>query len=267
MKRPPKQRPAPRSEDHRDFVTALKRGLEILRSFEQGERLLGNAELAQRTGLPKSTVSRLTGTLSALGYLSADSRLDKYQLGTGVLSLGYAFLSSLEVARLGVSPMRELADYGKVNVGLAAPDHLDMVYVEAAIGSGNTFFQLSPGLRIPIESTAAGFAFLSTLSPRDQKALLDHIRTARPQRFPKAVADLNKATAELAERGFCIAEWQPDIIAAASPLLEADGSCRFVFNCGGPKYMLTRKRLESELGPRLVNMVHNIRRHLPHGSR
>jgi hypothetical protein len=40
-----------------------------------------------------------------------------------------------------------------------------------------------------------------------------------------------------------------------------------VFNCGGPKYMLTRKRLESELGPRLVNMVHNIRRHLPHGSR
>ena len=248
-------------------MTALARGLEILRSFQQGDRLLGNAEIAERTGLPKSTVARLTKTLTTLGYLSFDARLEKYQLGTGVLSLGYALLSSLEVARIAAAPMRELADFGKVNVGLAAPDRLDMVYIEVAIGSGNTFYQLSPGLRIPIEATAAGQAFLSTLPPRDQKALLDHLRKARPQRFPQAIAELNRATEDLSQQGFCIAEWQPDIIAAAAPLLEPDGSCKFVFNCGGPKYMLTRERLGAELGPRLVSMMNNVRRHLPYGWR
>ena len=51
------------------FNTALARGLDILRSFRQGEAYLGNADLAERTGVPKATVSRLTFTLAELGYL------------------------------------------------------------------------------------------------------------------------------------------------------------------------------------------------------
>ncbi|MCO3057777.1 IclR family transcriptional regulator, partial [Pseudomonas aeruginosa] len=53
----------------RQFVTALARGLELLRCFTPRESLLGNQELARKTGLPKPTVSRLTHTLTRLGYL------------------------------------------------------------------------------------------------------------------------------------------------------------------------------------------------------
>src|SRR5256885_13076191 len=48
----------------RKFVTALARGLEVLRVFTPTEGLLGNGEIAERTGLPKPTVSRLTYTLT-----------------------------------------------------------------------------------------------------------------------------------------------------------------------------------------------------------
>ncbi|WP_410315050.1 helix-turn-helix domain-containing protein, partial [Klebsiella pneumoniae] len=41
----------------------------MLRCFTPRESLLGNQELAKKTGLPKPTVSRLTHTLTRLGYL------------------------------------------------------------------------------------------------------------------------------------------------------------------------------------------------------
>ena len=46
---------------------SLERGIEILRSFRPGSELLGNAEIAERTGLSRSTVSRLTQTLVGVG--------------------------------------------------------------------------------------------------------------------------------------------------------------------------------------------------------
>lgn len=42
------------------FVTALARGLDVLGAFRSGDRSLGNPELAERTGLPKPTISRIT---------------------------------------------------------------------------------------------------------------------------------------------------------------------------------------------------------------
>ena len=53
------------------FVTALARGLEVLSAFRAGDGTLGNLELAKRTELPKTTISRITHTLTQLGYLSS----------------------------------------------------------------------------------------------------------------------------------------------------------------------------------------------------
>ena len=78
------------SSKDRQFVTALARGLDILRAFHAGEGMLGNQEIAHRTGLPKPTVARLTHTLTELGYLNYIRRFRKYELGASVLALGYA---------------------------------------------------------------------------------------------------------------------------------------------------------------------------------
>ena len=72
----------------RQFVNALARGLELLRCFQPGDTELGNAELARRTGMPKPTVSRLTYTLTKLGYLAFSESRGTYRLAAGVLALG-----------------------------------------------------------------------------------------------------------------------------------------------------------------------------------
>ena len=61
----------------RKFVEALSRGLDVLRAFSQGSVVMGNQDIARITGLPKPTVSRMTYTLTKLGYLSYSTKLEK----------------------------------------------------------------------------------------------------------------------------------------------------------------------------------------------
>jgi DNA-binding IclR family transcriptional regulator len=83
----------------RQFSMNLARGMEVLRAFTAVDPVLGNREISDRTGLPKPTVSRLTYTLTLLGYLSRVEGLQKYRLGSGVLSLGYPLLANMRCAR------------------------------------------------------------------------------------------------------------------------------------------------------------------------
>src|SRR5882762_7276525 len=109
-------------EGDRQFATTLARGLEVLRCFTPLEPLLGNKEISVRTGLPKPTVSRLTYTLTKLGYLRHNMRLGKYQLGSAVLSIGYPLLASMNVRQVARPLMKELADYKRLGVdGRARP--------------------------------------------------------------------------------------------------------------------------------------------------
>ena len=103
-------KPAPKAKEDRHFVTALARGLEVLSCFRSGDKALGNQEIAQRCRLPKSTVSRLTSTLTKLGYLIQVEESGKYRLGTATLSLGSAMLARLDVRQIARPMMQELAD-------------------------------------------------------------------------------------------------------------------------------------------------------------
>ncbi|WP_154390867.1 helix-turn-helix domain-containing protein, partial [Bordetella pertussis] len=92
-----------------DFITALARGLDVLRCFRPGVRALGNLDLARLTGLPKPTISRITYTLTELGYLRYHADTGKYSPGYAVLALGFGVLASLEVRELAKAGMSELA--------------------------------------------------------------------------------------------------------------------------------------------------------------
>src|SRR5215469_11631247 len=77
----------------RKFVTALARGVELLRAFGPDDDFLGNAELSRRTGIPRPTVSRLTYTLASLGYLVYVEAQEKYRIGQAAMLPGQRYLS------------------------------------------------------------------------------------------------------------------------------------------------------------------------------
>jgi len=244
----------------RQFVTALARGLEILRAFAPNQTLLGNQEIARRTGLPKPTVSRLTHTLTTLGYLTYSARLGKYQLGTPVLALGYAVLANLGIRTLARPLMQEVADFSRGSVAMGARDRLDLLYIEYCRSSAAITLRLDLGSRIPIATTSMGRAFLAAFPERERAYLMDHIARREGERWPKVRAGIEQAIEDVATRGFTLSvgEWQKDVNAVGVAIVPADGSPILAFNCGGPAFLLSRERLETEIGPRLVNMARNI---------
>ena len=99
---------------------SLERGIEILRAFRPGSELLANGDLAERTGLSRSTVSRLTQTLVGAGMLHLEAAQRAYRLAPAVLSLAHAMRSGSNVLAIAAPKMRALAERERINVGLAA---------------------------------------------------------------------------------------------------------------------------------------------------
>jgi DNA-binding IclR family transcriptional regulator len=250
----------PEPAHDRKFVTALARGLDVLHAFTPSEGVLGNQEIVTRTGLPKATVSRLTYTLTRLGYLTHIERLGKYQLAPAALSIGYSTLANMRIRQVARPLMQELANHAGASVSLGSRDRLNLIYVEHCRSKAAVMLRLDMGSRIPIATTAMGRALLAALPERERDWLMSHLARREGARWPKIKTGIDRAIKDLATRGFTtsIGEWQSDVSAVGVPLIPGDGSGVFAFNCGGPAFQINKERLETDIGPRLVNMVRNV---------
>lgn len=243
----------------RQFVTALARGLELLRCFGPNERYLGVSELARRTGLHKSTVSRLVNTLTKLGYLAFSQAEGRYRLGSGVLSLGYAMSANLDVRRVAKPFMQELAEYSRASVSIGIRDRLSMVYVETVRSSSPIALQHGVGARLPLATTSIGRAYLAAVPELERNFLLDQLRMRDEALWPRIKAGIEQGLRDYSERGFCLSmgDWNPEIVGVGVAIAGLDDSI-IAFNCGGPAFILTRDKLENDIGPRLVNLVKRV---------
>ena len=243
----------------RSFVVALSRGLDVLRAFQPNDGLLGNQEIAARTNLPKPTVSRLTYTLTKLGYLTPVPRFEKYQLAPSAMALGYAALANLGVRHLS-EPFREqlMRETGGA-VAIGGRDRHSMIYFGQS-RAGVVNVQLDVGSRIPIATTAMGRAYLWALPDDERTALLRELREHYGSRWPKMRDGIERAGETVAKYGFAISagEWQDDVHAVGVALKLNDGTGPYAFNCGAPAFRFTEDRLRNDIGPRLVAMVRNI---------
>ncbi len=248
---------APVKED-RHFVTALARGLEVLACFRSGNRTLGNAEIAERCKLPRSTVSRLTATLTHLGYLI---QLDgKYRLGTASLSLGSAMLTRLDVRHRARPVMQELADFSGGMVSLGTRDRLSMIYIENCRSSAALTLSLDVGSRLPAALTAIGRAWMAVASERERHELMDRVAALYPAEWPATREGIEAALADHRRLGVTcgFGDWQPDVNAIARAFQPGGGLPPMAISCGGPAYTLSREFLLAEVRPLLVEAVRQL---------
>jgi DNA-binding IclR family transcriptional regulator len=244
-------------ETSRDFITSISRAFAILRAFKRGERAIGNKEIALRTGLPKSSVARITYTLTRLGYLEYLPAEEKYSLGIGVLALGQSFLSGLDVREVARPLMQELADYSQATVALGGRDGVHMVFLELCHGNQLFRLRLEVGERVPRGTTALGRAAYAALSPEDRaKALPAPANGAKKAEWEKLREGLEQAVKDYEKYGFCfsLGDWNKGVFAVGVPMLSRDRRKLMAFSCFGPVHEMTRARIITDLGPRLVEL-------------
>ena len=209
---------------------SLERGLELLRAFGPGATLLGNGDLAERTGLPKATVSRLTRTLVEAGYLEHDSARRAYRLGLPVLSLAQALRSGSTVLKAAGLLIRDTAQRMRINVGIAGADREEMVYLESIRYNQRASLRtIVSGQRVPMELTSLGRAYLATQPEAEFTHLMDVFARRGRSGWEGLAREITEAVDDVHRNGFCVASWQPEVIALATPLA-LPGHRLLVFN-------------------------------------
>lgn len=201
---------------------SLERGLQLLRAFRPGNSVLGNAELAARTGLARPTVSRLTRSLVEQGFLAYDHDLGGYRLAPVCLSLALNYRAASTTLEVAMPLMRTVAEKRRVNVGLATLDQGEMVYLDSIrLARGGISRRVGAGTRIPVATTALGRACMTQLPAQDRKALFSALATEHGSEWAALRRAIEEATRQLREHGYCWAQWQPRILSVATPLMGA----------------------------------------------
>jgi DNA-binding IclR family transcriptional regulator len=249
------------------FATTLQHGLQLLECFSVNEPALSNKDLAQRTGLSKATITRLTSTLSARGLISFDSPLRRYRLGSTALTIGYPLMAGLRMRQVARARMKRLADESGGSVSLGMRDRTRMVYVETSRGHDLSAWRPDIGAAIPMLSTAMGRTWLAVAAADLREAVLAQLERDEPGCRGAFAADLAQAQRDLQRRGFCISRgsWRRDVHAVGVPVRQPQDGETLVFNCGVVTARLAPRQLEQRIGPQLVDMVREVEAELGAG--
>ena len=232
------------------FVNSLARGLSILESFEAADPIMGIAELARKTNLPKSTVHRLIQTLCALGYIIPDVTSNKYMLGPKVLDLGFTVLSSLELRDVAAPYLRMLSKSSSETVNLAILDGWQLVYLERLKTQKIVNINLHIGSRLELYNTSMGrvlAAFQSEDWLSKYLEYLQHIPEARKY-ILEGGKILHEILAEVKEKGYALnnEELAPGLRSVAGPVKNRQGKVVGAVNIAVSSGLFSLERLKKE---------------------
>jgi IclR family transcriptional regulator, positive regulator for flagellar biogenesis len=203
---------------------SLTRGLAVLRAFRPGNASLSTTEIAERTGIPPATVSRLLATLVREGFLTYDFDIRAYSMGVPVLSLAEAYTESSRLLQEAQPLMTQLARRQCVNVGIGTEDCGGIVYLQSVRGNtGTAFRRIMSGSRAPLEISAIGLAWLAGAPPELRREKLAGIAARYGRKWAQIQAGIVAAEASFREFGYCVSRWQAGSVAIARPLAPAQG--------------------------------------------
>jgi len=212
-------------------VAAIWRALVVLDAFRQTTEL-GTNELARRTGINASTVSRILATLAAGGLVSYNEETGRYRLGSRLMLYGNLVHSRLD-ARQALRPLLEtLAKRTGETTTLSAPSSPDAVTIDFVQGPGSVVSVAELGRPSVAHATAAGKVGLAfgeaELPPGRLVRFTDRTITGR--------ARLNAQIDEVRRQRFARAEGErePDLNAIAAPVFGLGGGLTAIVGVQGP---------------------------------
>jgi DNA-binding IclR family transcriptional regulator len=238
------------------FVTALARGMDVLRCFTAANPELGTSQIARLTGLPQPTVWRLCHTLLELGYLDAIPGRQSMRPGIRLLGLGQAVLFGQPIAELALPHMQAIASRHEGAVSLGARDGLSMIYLQRCQGSAIILADMRVGSRVPLATSATGWAYIAGLGQAERKAVLNELRAERRANWPDIETKLLDALTDYDSTGYIIniGSLHARINSVAVPIHSPDGSEILSLSSGGISQVFDPAKL-AEIGCELQNLA------------
>jgi IclR family transcriptional regulator, pca regulon regulatory protein len=234
------------------YVRSLDRGLAVICCFSAEGPRLTLSEVARQTGLSRAAARRSLITLQALGYVGSDGR--QFYLTPRVLTLGYAYLSSLSLADVAQSHLTDLANEVHESCSASVLDGLDIVYVARAATKRIMTISLSVGTRLPAYATSMGRVLLAALSEGELDAYLD-TATLTPL-TDRTIVDQDRLYAEVEKtrnRGWCLVdqELEDGVRSIAVPVRDSVGRVVAAVNTSAHATRVPLSTLQKSFLPKL----------------
>ena len=243
-----------------DVIQVVSRAFDVLRCFEGHEARLGNLEISNRCGLPRSTVSRLTHTLTRMGQLVYLPRDQKYRIGPSAVAMSTSMMRGLQLRNLIRQRLQDVAEQLPGTVGFVIPDRFHLVYLEYGRAANALGLHEATGSRIAMASTAAGHAYTAALAREVGDALLLEMEREIPGAAKLLRPRLEDNRVHLRERGYVVAcgLWSPHINGLAVPLWSPQYQTFVVVTIGLLSAMFDEARLHREVATPMIELARTI---------
>jgi IclR family acetate operon transcriptional repressor len=236
---------------------AVDRAADLLVQIMTADQAPTFSELQRRTGLAKSTLSRLLSSLERHGLIA---RADDATLRPGSVLTRFAHSDRPydELIALAAPPMQVLSDATGETVNLAVKIGYEVeqiAQVDSTYLMGNVNWV---GMRVPLHCSALGKVFLAA------GAALPEGRLAR--RTPRTIATrpaLDEELVRVRQQGWAVAdsELEPGLVAIAAPVRSSDGSVIAALSLSGPSVRLQPDRF-TDLGVLVASEADRLSRQL-----
>lgn len=247
-----------------EFVLSLARGLDVIRSFDEDAPEMTLSQVAKRTNMPRAAARRFLHTLRTLGYVASDGH--KFRLTPQVLSLGYAFLSSMTIWEVAQPFMEEVSQRVHESCSMSVLEGNDIVYVARVPTKRIMSVALGIGTRLPAHCTSMGRVLLANL-PDD--ALDAYFSTSERQAFTDSTVTDEAALRDILDQvrvqqfALIDQELELGVRSIAVPLHDKTGRVLAGLNASGHAARVTSQEMEEDFLPHLRQATKEIAALLP----
>ena len=244
-------------------IQSIDRATAILKALASGPRRLGVSELAERLGLARPTVHGLLQTLQSHGFVEQDRQSDKYQLGPGLLQLGYSYLDLNELRARSIGYADRLAARTSAAVRVGVLHGSSVVVVHHVFRPDSTFGVLEVGLQLPLHASSLGKAIVA-FSPVQ---LIDDLVAEPLARLTKQTLDEAALRSQLATvRDQGIATERDEAVlgesSVAAPIFDHAGTAVGAIGVVDATERLFPRGLARGVGPSVTEAARGISREL-----
>jgi IclR family pca regulon transcriptional regulator len=242
-----------------DTLQSLERGLAVLQVFSKDNARLTLSDVARLAGITRATARRILLTLEHLGYVRADGRL--FFLTPRVLSLGFGYLSSLNLWEIAQPFMEELVEQTGESCSAATLDLPDIVYVARVPTRRIMTIALGIGSRLPAHATSMGRVLLADLPwPELDAYLATGPFPAPTERTVTDPVELRAAVRRVREWGWSMVdqELEMGLRSISAPIRGADGRTIAALNLAAAASRVGLDELRGRLLPPLLKTADQI---------
>jgi IclR family pca regulon transcriptional regulator len=243
----------------KDFVEALARGLEVIRSFDRIHMKQTIAQVSERTLLARPTVLRLLGTLEELGYVRNQG--NHYSLTPKVVDLGMAYVSALGLYGAAKPHLENLSKAIDQTVSIAELDGSDIVYTGRVEVPKIVSVGVTLGARLPSASTALGRVLLAEVPESELDSVLQIPTLSMFKPRTHFTADqLRIRLNDVRNKGWAESDedLQYGVQAIAAPLHDKDGRVVAAIGLGTHTSEIGKEIVRERYLPLLLETARNI---------